>query len=75
MIKYVKIYGLKALTKDIEIELDDNDKYVLIIGPNGSWKTTLLRHITTPLAQSSGLNMVRDGYDEAYKEIRIRKKN
>ena len=69
MIKYIKIHGLKALTKDIEIELDDNDKYVLIIGPNGSGKTTLLRHITTPLAQSSGLNMVRDGYDEAYKEI------
>lgn len=69
MIKYIKIHGLKALNKDIEISLSDYDKYVLIIGPNGSGKTTLLKHITNPMANSSGLNMVRDGYTEAYKEI------
>ena len=69
MIKYIKIHGLKALNKDIEITFRDFDKYVLIIGPNGSGKTTLLKHITNPMANASGLNMVRDGYNEAYKEI------
>ena len=55
---------------DCEIELGD-EKKIIITGPNGSGKTSLLRHITHPLSSYNRFHKLKHGVDEGYKEIEI----
>ena len=69
MIKKFIAKGLIGVP-DCEIELGD-EKKIIITGPNGSGKTSLLRHITHPLSSYNRFHKFKHGVDEGYKEIEI----
>ena len=48
-----------------------NEKKIIITGPNGSGKTSLLRHITHPLSSHNRYNRLKKGVDDGYKELHI----
>lgn len=50
---------------DVELEFDDS-KIIVIKGPNGSGKTSLLRQITHPFASHDRINRLRTGEDSGY---------
>ena len=50
---------------DMDIELGD-EKIVIIKGPNGSGKTSLLKQITHPLSSHDRFNRLKPGEDEGY---------
>lgn len=69
MIKRFKSKGIIGIP-DCEIELGD-EKKIIITGPNGSGKTSLLKQITHPLASHDRINRLKQGVDEGYTEMEI----
>ena len=69
MIKRFKSKGIVGIP-DCEIELGD-EKKIIITGPNGSGKTSLLKQITHPLASHDRINRLKQGVDEGYTEMEI----
>lgn len=55
---------------DCDIKLGD-EKKIIITGPNGSGKTSLLKQITHPLASHDRINRLKQGVDEGYTEMEI----
>lgn len=55
---------------DCDIKLGD-EKIIIVTGPNGSGKTSLLRQITHPLSSHDRINRVKAGVDEGYVEMDI----
>ncbi len=64
MIKKFVSKGIIGLP-DMEIELE-GEKIVLIKGPNGSGKTSLLRQITHPFASHNRFHKLKPGVDEGH---------
>ena len=69
MIKRFKAKGIIGIP-DCDIVLGD-EKKIVITGPNGSGKTSLLKQITHPLASHDRINRVKPGVDEATTEMEI----
>ena len=69
MIKRFKSKGLIGIP-DCDITLGD-EKKIIITGPNGSGKTSLLKQITHPLASHDRINRLKTGIDEGYTEMEI----
>ena len=55
---------------DMDITLGP-EKKVIIQGPNGSGKTSLLRQITHPLSSHNRFNKLRKGVEEGFTEMHI----
>ena len=55
---------------DCDIKLG-NEKKIVITGPNGSGKTSLLKQITHPLASHDRINRLKPGVDEGYVEMEL----
>ena len=69
MIKKFISQGLIGIP-DCSIEFGD-EKKVIITGPNGSGKTSLLRQITHPLSSANKFNRLKKGVEEGYQEMEI----
>ena len=59
---------------DMDIELGE-EKIVIIKGPNGSGKTSLLKQITHPLSSHDRFNRLKPGEDEGYIKTYLTYKN
>lgn len=73
MINSFESHGLVGVP-DCNITLG-NEKIVIIKGPNGSGKTSLLRQITHPLSSHNRFNKLRNGITEGYTKMTITYKN
>lgn len=69
MIKSFKSTGIVGVP-DCDIELGD-EKIVIIKGPNGCGKTSLLRQITHPLSSHNRFNKLKPGYDSGHTIMEI----
>ena len=69
MIKRFKSKGLVGIP-DCDITFND-EKIVLITGPNGSGKTSLLKQITHPLSSHDRINRLKNGVEEAETQMEI----
>ena len=69
MIKKFISQGLIGIP-DCSIEFGD-EKKIIITGPNGSGKTSLLRQITHPLSSANKFNRLKKGVEEGYQEMEI----
>lgn len=69
MIKRFMSKGIVGIP-DCDIKLGD-EKKIIITGPNGSGKTSLLKQITHPLASHDRINRLKQGVDEGYTEMEI----
>ena len=69
MIKRFKSKGLVGIP-DCDITFND-EKIVLITGPNGSGKTSLLKQITHPLSSHDRINRLKNGVEEAETRMEI----
>ena len=73
MINSFESYGLIGVP-DCNISLGE-EKIVIIKGPNGSGKTSLLRQITHPLSSHNRFNKLRNGIVEGYTKMILTYKN
>lgn len=73
MINSFESHGLVGVP-DCNITLG-NEKIVIIKGPNGSGKTSLLRQITHPLSSHNRFNKLRNGITEGYTKMNITYRN
>ena len=73
MIKKFMSKGIVGIP-DMDIELDDS-KIILIQGPNGSGKTSLLKRITHPLASYNRFIKLKPGITEGRCEMQFYYKN
>ena len=64
MIKRFISKGIMGIP-DMDIELGD-EKIIVIKGPNGSGKTSLLRQITHPLSSHDRFNRLKEGYTDGH---------
>lgn len=64
MIKRFISKGIMGIP-DMDIELGD-EKIIVIKGPNGSGKTSLLKQITHPLSSHDRYNRLKEGVEEGY---------
>ena len=64
MIKRFISEGIMGIP-DMDIELGD-EKIIVIKGPNGSGKTSLLRQITHPLSSHDRFNRLKEGYTDGH---------
>lgn len=69
MIKRFKSKGLVGIL-DCDITFND-EKIILITGPNGSGKTSLLKQITHPLSSHDRINRLKNGVEEAETQMEI----
>lgn len=69
MIKRFKSKGLVGIP-DCDITFND-EKIILITGPNGSGKTSLLKQITHPLSSHDRINRLKNGVEEAETQMEI----
>lgn len=69
MIKRFKCKGMVGIP-DCDIKLG-NEKKIVITGPNGSGKTSLLKQITHPLSSHDKYNRLKTGVDEGSIEMEI----
>lgn len=69
MIKRFKSKGLVGVP-DCDITFND-EKIILITGPNGSGKTSLLKQITHPLSSHDRINRLKNGVEEAETQMEI----
>ena len=70
MIKRFKCKGMVGIP-DCDIKLG-NEKKIVITGPNGSGKTSLLKQITHPLSSHDKYNRLKTGVDEGFIEMEIK---
>jgi zinc transport system ATP-binding protein len=61
-------YGEKQALNDINLTVYQKD-YLVVIGPNGGGKTTLLKSILGLIPISSGTILYRDGHSSKYRPI------
>lgn len=69
MIKRFKCKGMVGIP-DCDIKLG-TEKKIVITGPNGSGKTSLLKQITHPLSSHDKYNRLKTGVDEGFIEMEI----
>ena len=69
MIKRFKSKGIMGIP-DCDIKLG-SEKKIIITGPNGSGKTSLLKQITHPLASHDRINRLKQGVEEGFTEMEI----